>query len=224
MPPFQAPGTNNPTELLVPGVPGYAFGSKAVGPTAELQITNVALTGNVATISVSVQRGNIPTTSGLITIRGTQAAGGAFNVTNVAITGVTINSQTGIGTITFALVHADVVSVADAGQAHVPVPQIGEALVNGASKVFAIPSVGGQNDNGVTVTWSTAYPSAPGAVTMTLQAAEENVDSAFQQLDTSTSVTGEIRSITLTRFRFIRVLVSGASGGSSPTAIVTVNV
>ncbi len=226
MPPYDAsPAPPTSPLLLIPGVPGYAFGSKnANASTTLLQITKVAITGNVATVTVLVREGNIPTTAGLITITGTQTLASLFNVTNVAITGVTINATTGIGTITFALVHADVAQTVDAGQGYVPVPQIGEALVNGSSQAFALPNLTGHNDNGLTITWRTAFPSAPAAVTMTLQAAEEDKDSEYQTLDTSTSTSGDLRLITLTRFRFVRVTASGVSGGSNPTSVVTINI
>ncbi len=229
IPSYNASPVAPPPELLLPGVPGYAFGSKATGPTTLLQITQVALTSNVATVTVLVREGNIPTTSGLITITGTSVASGSFNVTNKAITGVSITAATGVGTITFALVHADVAPTADAGQGLVPVPEIGEALTNVSSVPFAIPEGSGHDTNELTITWSTFFPSAPGAVTMTLQAAMINLEAAminldaqYVTLDSSTATTTDLRSITLTRFRFLRVTASGVSGGTNPTSVVKI--
>lgn len=224
IPSYNASPVAQPPELLLPGVPGYAFGSKASGPTTLMQVTKVALTSNVATVTVLVREGAIPTTSGLITITGTSTASGSFNVTNKAITGVSITAATGVGTITFALTHADVAEIADAGQALVPVPEIGEALTNVSSVPFAVPEGSGHDTNELTITWSTRFPSAPAAVMMTLQAAMNNIDAQYQTLDSSTSVTGDLRSITLTRFRFLRVTATNVSGGTNPTSIVEITI
>ncbi len=218
-------GGNTPVPLLQPGVSGYLLGSRDSSfPTTRLQITNVALTSNVATVTVLVRSGKIPVAGALISITGTAAASGAFNVSNIAISTVSIDAVTGIGTITFALTHADVVSAPDAGQGYVPVPEVGEALVNGKSQAFAIQDIAGHNENGLTVTWSTFYPSAPSTVTMTLQAAMVNQDAQFETLDTSTNTGGDVRSTTFTRYRFLRVVASNVTGGTNPTAVVRLDI
>src|SRR5581483_11501297 len=101
----------NSVQSALPGRPAYVFGGYAdnVAPTRML-VTNVALTSNVATLNVTVVEGNVPTVGSFITVQGTQQASGAFNVTNIALTGVTLNSA-GVGTVTFALTHANVGSV-----------------------------------------------------------------------------------------------------------------
>jgi len=209
--------------MLQPGVPGYAFGSwNANAPTTLMQVTNISLTSNVATVTVLVREGNIPAVGSLISISGTTTASGAFNVSNIAITGVSIVAATGIGTITFALTHADVPSAADAGQAYVPVPEVAEALSNSTSQQFGVQEDVGMNDNARTVTWSTAYPSAPGAVTMDLQASLFDIDGQYVKVDESTNAAGEQRSITLQNFRFLRLKASGVSGGSSPSVIAKI--
>lgn len=214
------PSGNNPVQMLLRGVPGYAIGSRnANQPTTLFQITQVALTSNVATITGLIREGFIPIIGSLITIRGTATGGGTFNVTNVAIASVTIDKITGIGTITFALVSANVGAVADAGQAYVPAPETAEALVNESSQAFAIQEAGAGDDNQLVVTWSTEFPSAPGAVTVNLQGAINNSDAEYTTIDTSTAVGGETRWYTGTRFRFVRLNIAGASGGSSPTMV-----
>src|SRR5260370_33326885 len=118
-----------------------------------MQVTKVAITSNVATVNVTVREGNIPVAGGAgsgfggVTIQGTSQAGGAFNVTNATLTNVTIGKTTGIGTITFALTHADVAAIADAGQAYVSPDSIGEALATGSSQAFAIQEIGADDDN-----------------------------------------------------------------------------
>jgi hypothetical protein len=230
LPPYNAnPGVNTFPVLLQPGVNGYAFGSLNVNfPTTMMEISAVTLIGNVAGVSVLVREGAIPIPGSLLTIRGTSTASGAFNVVNVPIGTVTIDPVTGIGTITFTIVHADVAPVADTGQAYVPVPEVGELLpapgLTQASQAFAIQDIAGHNENGLTIQWSTSYPAQPSTVLMTLQVADVDQDSQYQMLDSSNNTNGDSRSITLTRFRFLRVLASGVTGGASPTAIVRIGI
>jgi hypothetical protein len=222
VPSFQNPVIgNNPVLLLQPGVPGYAFGSKnPLQPTTLLQITRVALTSNVATVTVLVREGNIPAVGSLITIQGTQTASGAFNVTNVAITGVTITASTGVGTITFALTHADVASTADAGQGYVPVPEVGEALTGSVqtSQAFAIPQAENKGDQQTVIRWQTTFPSAPASAAVQLEVSEVYDDSQFVAILTMTQA-GGLQEISNIRARFVRVKVTASSGGSSPTIV-----
>lgn len=219
-----SPAGPPPVELL-PGVTGYAFGSRNLNkPTVRMTITSVAVSGNVATVGVQIVEGYIPSVGDLITVTGTTTIGGAANVTNQAITAVNITATTGAGTISFALTHADQSVQPDTGMGFVPIPEVGEALANGTSQAFAIPSKEGFNDNGLTITWSTRFPSSPGSVTMTLEAAMENEDSQFITLDTSTNVTADERLITLTRFRFLRIRAANVAGGSSPTVIARIDI
>ena len=229
MPPYNSsPAVNTFPPLLQPGVTGYAFGSRDSSfPTTLMEIVAVTLIGNVAGISVLLREGKIPVPGSLLTIRGTSAANGAFNVVNVSIGTVSIDASTGIGTITFTLVHADVAPVADAGMAYVPVPEVGELLPSSgsqASQAFAIQDIAGQNENGLTLSWSTTYPAPPSTVLMTLECADFDIDSEYVQVDSSNDTGGDNRSITLTRFRFVRVTASGVTGGSSPTAIVRLGI
>lgn len=224
MPPYVSSPVGPAPKLLVQGVSSYLFGSRATGPTRLLQVTNVALTGNVATLTVLVREGNIPAIGDLITVRGTSSTAGLFNVSNIALASVSITAATGVGTVTFALVHADVVSAPNAGQAYIPVPETGETLANGTSVAVAIPEGNNLNENGITITWSTRFPSAPATCTMTLQASMVDEDSQYQTLDSSTSVTVDLRLITLTRFRFLRVVASNVTGGTLPTAVVRVDI
>jgi hypothetical protein len=224
MPPYQAPPTGAPPLQLLPGVPGYAFGSRNVNlPTTRMTVTAVAVSSNVVTLSVIVLEGNIPVVGQLITVTGTTSDGGAANVANIALTGVTITAATGKGTVTYAATASDQVKTSDSGTAYVLVGETGDALTNSTSQQFALPSVAGQNDNGLTLTWSTNYPVPPATVSMALQAAEVDVDSQYSTLDTSTNVGGEIRSLTLRRYRFLRVVASNVTG-TNPTAVVRIDI
>jgi len=217
-------GGNTPVPLLQPGIQGYAFGSldKSFGTTL-LQITNVALTGNVATVTVLVRKGKVPTVGSLISITGTSAASGAFNVSSIAISTVSIDSNTGIGTITFALVHADVVSVADAGQGYVPVPEVPETLAIQKSQAFAIQNSIGR---GYGITWAYTCPSAPAAISIQLEGAVNNNDSEFTVIGsavTATSGYNETVAQVPNLVNFVRLRVTSTSGGSSPTIIGKIN-
>jgi hypothetical protein len=213
-------GGNTPVPLLQPGVPGYAFGSKDSSfGTTLLQITNVALTSNVATVTVLVRKGKIPVVGALISITGTAGASGAFNVSSVAISTVSINAVTGIGTITFALTHADVVSAPDAGQGYVPVPEVPETLAVQKSQAFAIQNkIGG----GYGLTWAYTCPSAPSTIAIQLEGAENNNDSEFTIIGTSVATTsGYVETIAQipNLVNFVRLRVTATTGGSSPTII-----
>lgn len=224
MPAYITPAVaNNSVPCLQPGIPGYSLGSlNTNAPTTLMDVSQVSLTSNVATLTVKVREGNIPAVGSLITVRGTQTASGAFNVTNVALATVSINSSTGQGTVTFALTHADVGATADIGQSYVPVPEVGETLQAQKCLQFAIPQRTSENANGRTISWSTAYPSAPATVSVTLEAALQDVDSQYATLDTSTNVNGETRLITLTEFRFVRINFGTVTGGTNPKGIAKI--
>ena len=213
-------GGNTPVPLLQPGIPGYAFGSidRSFGTTV-LQISNVALTSNVATVTVLVRKGKVPVAGALISITGTTAASGAFNVSSIAISAVSIDASTGIGTITFALTHADVVSAPDAGQGYVPVPEVPETLAVQKSQAFAIQNkIGG----GYGLTWAYTCPSAPGAIAIQLEGAENNSDSEFTLIGSSqTTTTGynEIIAQVPNLVNFVRLRITSTSGGTLPTII-----
>jgi hypothetical protein len=200
---------------LQPGQPGYAFGSFAEHlPATLMQVTTTARAASVATVGVLIREGNIPAVGSLITIQGTSQAAGVFNVSNVALTTVTINAVTGVGTVQFAIGAGTTTQAADIGAAMVPTPEVGEALTNTASQAFAVPAPTGAGASGRTVTWSTSYPTAPAGVTMALQGSLFDIDAQYQTLDTSTAVGGEERVFTLTAFRFLRLKASGVSGAS----------
>jgi hypothetical protein len=225
VPPYNAtPGNNTPVTELLPNVLGYAFGSHDnTRPTRRGTVNSVAIASNVATIGVVLLEGYIPKIGDLITVVNTASDGGAANVVNVALTAVNISTTTGAGTLSYAATGTNQTTTPDSGMFYIPVPEVGETLANGSSQAFAVPEAGsGHDDNGLTITWRTYYPSAPGAVTMALQASEVDQDSQYSTLDTSTNTGGETRVITLTRFRFLRVNASGVSGGTFPTVVATI--
>ena len=136
--------SNNPlyaVPLALPGIQQFFWGSLSdrISPT-KMTVSNVALTSNVATLTVQVIEGNVPVAQQLVTVTGTQSTSGLFNVTAVAIASATINATSGAGTITFALTHADVVSAADSGLAVAPQAVTYEAVsTNENSIAVALP-------------------------------------------------------------------------------------
>lgn len=219
MPSYSAsPFQPNPV-LLLAGQAGYAFGSFAEhSPDTRMQVTTTARAASVATVGVKILEGPIPAIGSLITIIGTSQAGGAFNVTNAALTAVTIDSVLGTGTVQFTIGAGTTTQAADFGTAMVPTPEVGEALTNTASQAFAVPEPVGRNTNEKTITWSTAYPTAPATVSMALQGSLFDIDAQYQTIDTSTNTAGEERVSTLTHYRFLRLKASSVTG-ASPTCI-----
>jgi len=210
-----------PAIQLMNGVSAYLFGSyNQHQANTRMLISNVALTTNVATITVQIIEGEIPLVGALISIIQTQASSGAFNVKRAAITGVTIDG-TGAGTITFALTHADVVSIADTGTAIAEVPEIGETIVNGASIACCLDPQWNQRTIGIAIT----FPTLPTAASVSLQAALHNIDSEFTVVGSplgvvaaSAQTVGPFNQVTLQRGYFYRFITSGLSGSGKIVA------
>jgi hypothetical protein len=80
---------------------------------------------------------------------------------------------------------------------------------------FALPSfTGGEAESGRTISWQTSFASAPTAVNVVLQAADQDADANYATVDTSTNINGERRQI-FVRARFLRArLVSQTAGGA----------
>jgi hypothetical protein len=210
-------------KLMVGGQPVFLFGglNDRVSPTT-VQITNVSLTSNVATISGYVTSGVAPSVGGLVSIQGTVTASGSFNVSAATITGATFSATTGIGTFTFALTHADVASTADAGKALVPTAVTYEALANGSSA----PAASAENDPSTNDERSyfaqVFFGSLPTAATVTLQAALVDNDADYATVGTVATVSAGAVTLSSAQFangnyRFVRFNVSGVTGGTSPT-------
>lgn len=215
---------------LVEGFPQYLFGGWPLGKsTTKFLVSQVALTSNVATVTGTVIEGEIPTVpaagqpSSLITIVGTSSNSGAFNVTAVAITAVSINAATGQGTISFALTHANVSATADAGMAYVPQPETAEAIVAGSSVPVTIPIQDSRTDASRTVDVVISFPTLPTAATVNLQWAIFDQDSEYANVSTTpvavvagSAITGgPSAQYTLNQGRFYRLNVSGLTGSGT---------
>lgn len=154
-------------QLALPGTCTYFWGSLSdrVAPT-KMTVSNVALTTNVATLTVQVIEGNVPVAGQLVTVTGTQSTSGLFNVTAIAIASATINATTGAGTITFALTHANVGSAADSGLAVAPPALVFESpSVSSQSVAVALPmSQDGKSITGHSIEILWASNTSAGAV------------------------------------------------------------
>lgn len=207
-------------QLLQKGVPAYLLGtfSFQVGNT-NLYITNVALTTNVATVTVQLITGPLPVVGEYISILNSASTSGLFNVNRAVITATTVSASTGAGTISFALTHADVVSAADVGQVLLEPAPVAEAIAAGASIACVVAAPEG--DSQFTLPVSVTFPTLPTAVTVSIQAAISNIDSEYTTLGTVATVAGTAQtagpfaSVTLQRGYCYRFLTSGLTGSGT---------
>src|SRR5579863_9798846 len=82
-----------------------------------------------------------------------------------------------------------------------------------AGAQFAIPEPAGLTDQSHTVRWQTLFGTAPSAISIQLQGSAADVDAEYSTLDTSTSTTGEARTVTAVRARFLRIKLVTSTGG-----------
>jgi hypothetical protein len=87
---------------------------------------------------------------------------------------------------------------------------------------FALPSFTGTTDAGTAVRWQTIFGTAPTAVSIILQGAMADVDAEYQQLDTSTVIGGEARTVAGVQAKFVRIRFVSSTGGSGLTAKILV--
>jgi hypothetical protein len=210
-------------ESLLPGKIGFSYGSlDSHNPGSRFGVTSVAITSNVATLGVNLLEGPIPVVGNLVSVQGTQTAISAgapnFNVTNVALSAVSINNITGVGTISFALTSTNIATTPDAGAAIVPVPVVLETLPSSATagKQFAVGSANLSSNGQRGITWFTQFAGSPSTVTMLLQGADVDQDSQYSTVDQSTNAAGETRSLANVNYQFYRINAA-SSGGTSPT-------
>ncbi len=217
-----------PVRALQAGVPEYLYGSFAadVAPTRML-VSQVEIVSDVATLTVTVTDGNTPAVGSLISVHGTQTGSGEFNVNRVPLTAVSISVATGVGTVSFALTGSNVGPVADAGVAVVDTPEVGDTLAAGSS-VACTPLYQQTVPTGLrTISASCSFPTIPTGVTVSLQGANENIDSQYTTIGSvATVVSGAVTAsqavFTGVGYRFYRLYTSGLTGtGSIVGKVVT---
>jgi len=182
-------------------------------------VTQITVASNVVTLGVKQVSGNIPAVGDHVFVIGTPVA--AANVSDVALTGVTINADTGIGTITYAATTPDLVATPSGGQVATTVPEVAEVSTpNQAYQAFAIPrtSVPGQQ-NSTPITMYVKHPSAPASIKHSAQVAINNVDAEFVSLGSDVTTDGTTLYEVEAVYNFIRYKDTGSSGGTNPTVI-----
>lgn len=230
---YQNSPINKTVRSLTPGYPAYLFGSLnlLVAPT-KMRVTSVTVASTVVTLGVAVVEGNVPVAGQLVSVAYTTSDGGKANVTNVAISDVTIDAITGAGTISYTAVTSppigDQVLTADSGEALAPQAEVGEALVNGASQEIAIQANTGPN-NGRTIRFDVSFPSIPTTATVIAQSADLNLDSEYYDISATPVATvaggvvsGGSSQFSMERSCFVRVIVSSVTGGTNPAIAVKV--
>jgi len=221
---------NTPINSLIPGVPAYSAGSRPNTPRGKFLITQTAVAANVVTLTGALVEGNTPSIGDLIYVYKTTRGAGALNTTvAIAISAVSINALTGVGTISYPVTTGNLGTASDPGYAFIDSAEVAEASVpNQGYTAFAIPRPTSDiQDRSMTITVS--YPSAPAAILFSLQGAPRNVDTEYIDLIKNETAAGTYSDSGASgssstqlwpgAWNFARYKDKGSSGGSSPTVI-----
>jgi len=217
---------NTPQPLCVPGYPTYLLGTfDYSAATGNFTITNAARTAFTCTLTVVVKEGNIPVVGQKVDVL---CSNSSFNVEQAALTAVSFDATTGIGTITYTgTTFGEVVSVAATGQVIAFVPEVGETLSNKTSLAACLQSNTGAN-NGRDVTFEVTLSGGTPTATIAVQKAMNNIDTEFVDAGAGTNLNftavAGTKSYTAVDLRdhFVRFVVSGVSGGSTPKIVAKV--
>lgn len=177
-----------PVPMLIPGQVAYAFGSRnANRPTVKMTVQRTEGDGTTATLNVTMVEGFIPAVGDLISVIGTTQDGGAFNDTNAALSAVSIDPTSGIGTVQYAS-SGSASAANDPGLAYVTVPELSEAIsAPEKSQQFAIQNTIGR---GYGITWAYLVTGLSG-VSVQLEGAVNDVDGEYTALgDAVTGLSG----------------------------------
>lgn len=219
---FTQPASFQNRPLLIPGKRLFLFGSYNSDNSPTLgRITNVALTSNVATVTLQMTAGVIPViTNQTITIA--RCSNSVFNVTGSTITAVSgfNTGDNSTGTVSFALTHADVVSAAATGDFVCPTALVPDVCATGSSMQVTPPFNDPRIDQSRTIVFQAAFPSVPTSCTLVAQESED--DSTYYDIGTVASVsgatvTGGFLSVAGQSGKWYRVDLRSVVGGSSPT-------
>lgn len=217
MPPFMTlPAQLQPRRGFTSGLPAYSAGSFPVGQQpAKFYVQNITASGSVVTLGVRQIEGNIPAVGQLVTVIGTAQAGALANVTNVALSAVSITPATGIGTLQYSSAAPALAQTNDGGMAIAQVNDVGETLAIQKYQQFCLDPTGGYG-----ITWQWACPSAPATISLQLEGAINDTDAEYTIIGTAqTTVSGTIVSTVPELVRFVRVNVTAFTGGASPTIV-----
>jgi hypothetical protein len=159
-------------EVVLPGKPAYLYGSMPWDTQDTLiQVTSVAISANVATVVGTIQWGNVPVAGNMISIQGTQTLSGAFNVSSIPLSSVSVVVATGVVTMTFPLVGTTTLTTADAGNALIPIAEVAETLAANTSVPVYVPSQEPNDMGSKSITTAVTFPTMPTAATVTLYSA-----------------------------------------------------
>lgn len=202
------PGTVVPS--LAPGQIGYSFGSQNLQQpplvkTIAASPGGAVRTSNVVTITTTAahgfQKGQYVTIA-VTTVVGATSFDGTFVIASVPTT----------TTFTYSQTAAD--DTGGAGSATYPsnvITQVPAAL-NTSGQQFAIAAQ--TPPQGRTVTWGHGYNIAPGAVTIALQGAPEDIEAAYVTLDSDNTAAGLTKTVTGVQHRFLRLKCTALTIGS----------
>jgi hypothetical protein len=228
MPLFQVSPINLNYEGLTPGLPEYLLGSYNHQVQATVMHVNaVAVASNVVSLTATVVEGKVPIAGALISVAALQTNAGA-NVTNVVITSVTPTATPGQYVIVYPATASNEATTVDSGTVVIPQPEIGEAVVNGASKAVGVGPVQTDfADNGRSIRFDVTFPVIPTSAVITAQSADRYDDAQFQDLGVVASVTagvvaGGSATFQAERSRFVRFKMTGVTESGSPPPAGTV--
>jgi hypothetical protein len=86
------------------------------------------------------------------------------------------------------------------------------SATSGSQFALIHPSIGAQS--GFAVRWQTLFAAAPTAINVSLQGAMSDVDAEYKDIDASTMVTGEARTVSAVQAKFLRIKVNSSTVGS----------
>lgn len=230
---YQTSPTPPGIPLIQPNVPSFAWGSRATGGgfASKMIISGNSVTSNVVTLNVSVIRGNIPAVGDLIFVYATANSAGALNEsTGIALSAVSINATTGLGTVSYPKTVANQGQTTDVGYAitvaqittETPSPGNGGAS---ASQQFALQVV--NTKVGTPFSVDGQFSGAPGNFEIDVQGASIDLDTFYQTIAggaiTAVDPTNNTFHLdaTLTNVRFVRLLMRSRTNSVAVYATIT---
>ena len=229
-------------------LPVYLFGN--FNPDTQpfrYQVKSVAGTGSVATATVQLHSGGappallLPSVGAKMGVQGTTTASGGFNVDPTTMTGSTVSTATGAGTITYACT-ATASTTADAGTLVVQPYEFPDVVSQGSASIpVSITFSPDESDNSrclfADAKW---FGTVPTTATVVLQGANVDDDSRYMVLEntqgclstgvvaassalatvaSSQSITQSGALYTFILAKFLRAKVLAMTGGDSTTAL-----
>lgn len=235
--------------LLVANSPEYVLGSwnSKTGPTLGNIISDSAVT-TTATVTFQITSGNIPTVGSTITVVGAGRSAN-FNTTGTILTvSAPTQPDSGVYSVTYAITSTSLSTGADSGLVAIPQPEKGEDITGlaGSPAVYSSIAVAAPFNNpnldqgkALSVTVSSPAINGTAAFTVSLQGADFDIDSEYQDIAVVATVTagsygatghfnsgqgasGTPAGVNLSNWRFYRLNISSATnlGSAGQTTVV----